>query len=81
MGRMHEERRLQPASELDTVPTRTGRLKPALQFPHEQRHLHSWLPASLGFPKSVQAITFRLADSVPAKVIYAWKRKLASIAG
>ncbi len=42
---------------------------------HSRGYLPHW-----DFAKSVQAITFRLADSVPGKVIQSWKRELASIA-
>ena len=40
---------------------------------HSRGYLPHW-----DFAKSVQAITFRLADSVPTEVILGWKRKLAS---
>lgn len=41
---------------------------------HSRGYLPHW-----DFPKSVQAITFRLADSVPIQVIRKWKRELADI--
>jgi REP element-mobilizing transposase RayT len=41
---------------------------------HSRGYLPHW-----DFEKSVQAITFRLADSVPSKVIKAWKLELATI--
>jgi hypothetical protein len=41
---------------------------------HSRGYLPHW-----DFAKSVQAITFRLADSVPKNVITAWKRELADL--
>lgn len=41
---------------------------------HTRGYLLHW-----DFAKSVQAITFRLADSVPRSVIATWKHELASI--
>ena len=41
---------------------------------HSRGYLPHW-----DFQKSTQAITFRLADSVPKAVILAWKKELASI--
>ena len=41
---------------------------------HSRGYLPHW-----DFAKSVQAITFRLADSVPKKTIKSWKRELASL--
>ncbi len=40
---------------------------------HSRGYLPHW-----DFAKSVQAITFRLTDSVPSQVILAWKHELAS---
>jgi REP element-mobilizing transposase RayT len=42
---------------------------------HSRGYLPHW-----DFAKSVQALTFRLADSVPKNVIHKWKQELASIA-
>jgi REP element-mobilizing transposase RayT len=42
-------------------------------------HARGYLP-HWDFAKSVQAITFRLADSVPGKLIAQWKTELAAIA-
>lgn len=42
---------------------------------HSRGYLPHW-----DFAKSLQAITFRLADSVPGKLIAQWKAELASIA-
>jgi REP element-mobilizing transposase RayT len=42
---------------------------------HSRGYLPHW-----DFADSVQAITFRLADSVPAQVIRLWKRDLESVA-
>lgn len=41
---------------------------------HSRGYLPHW-----DFSQSVQAITFRLADSVPNKVIKSWKSELASV--
>jgi hypothetical protein len=42
---------------------------------HSRGYLPHW-----DFADSVQAITFRLADSVPAQVIRLWKQDLESVA-
>lgn len=42
---------------------------------HSRGYLPHW-----DFAKSIQAITFRLADSVPKNVILKWKQELSSIA-
>ena len=43
--------------------------------PHAGWHSRGYLP-HLDAPGELQALTFRLADSVPAKVVESWKREL-----
>ena len=44
--------------------------------PHKSWHSRGYLP-HLDQPEIIQAVTFRLADSIPADVIAAWKSELA----
>lgn len=47
---------------------------------HKGRHSRGYLP-HCDFPDSVQAITFRLADSVPKHVLEEWRKTAAEVKG
>ena len=53
-------------------------LKPALQTMNKGIHSRGYLP-HWDFAEGLQAVTFRLADSVPAAVIKSWKTELSGI--
>ena len=44
---------------------------------HKGRHQRGYLP-HCDFPRSIQAITFRLGDALPTNVIASWKKELAA---
>ena len=59
-----------------TSHTKTPLLGARASRPHKSWHSRGYLP-HLDQPEIIQCITFRLADSVPADVIAAWKSELA----
>ena len=66
------------AKYLDARTSRTNEplLGARASRPHKSWHSRGYLPY-LDQPEIIQCITFRLADSVPADVIAAWKSELA----
>ena len=70
-----------PEARAKYLDARTSRMKEPLlgaraSRPHKAWHSRGYLP-HLDQPDIIQSITFRLADSVPADVIAAWKSELA----
>ena len=70
-----------PEARAKYLGTRTSHSKKPLlgaraSRPHKSWHSRGYLP-HLDQPEIIQCITFRLADSVPADVIAAWKSELA----
>lgn len=72
------ERRLQPASLILLSPTEVGTPPPLPQVVnrgiYDRGYLKHW-----DIPGALQAITFRLADSVPLELIHKWKRELRDL--
>ena len=70
-----------PEARAKYLDARTSRMKEPLlgaraSRPHKAWHSRGYLP-HLDQPDIIQSITFRLADSVPADVIAAWKSEMA----